>query len=190
MTLIDIILYYGGSLSNVNANEVLPFEGPGIKCYYTQIDHRLKTLNDLKMIVMEELCVNPTLHDIQIIFHSPHEVLKDRINYKYMAIETDKHVKIMFDKMERIAQVSAIELYIKLELRAEVGAEEIQQTTTSLQVTVPDAQNDCGEIDAKIAISVQNIMNTIPAYTLFALSFFANTTANMERRTIVQVCLH
>ena len=170
---IDIILYYGGLLSNANVNE-----GPGINCYYTQIDHRLKTLNDLKMIVMKELCVNPALHDIQIIFRSSHEVLKNWINYKYMAIETDKHVKIMFDKMERIAQVSAIELYIKLELCAEVGAEEIQQTTTSLQVT--DAQYDCGEIDADIAISVQNIMNTIPDYTLLALSFSANTMANME----------
>ena len=190
MTVIDINLYYGGPLSNANANKGLPFEGPGIKCYYTQIDHRLKTLNNLKMIVMKKLCMNPTLHDIQITFRSPHEVLKHQINYKYMTLEADEHVKIMFDKMERIAQVSAIELYIKLELRAEVGAEEIQQTTTSLQVTVPDAQNDCGEIDAKIAISVQNIMNTIPSYTLPALSFSANTRANMERRTIVQVCLH
>ena len=77
-----------------------------------------------------------------------------------------------------------------MELCAEVGAEEIQQTTTSLQVTVPDAQYDCGEIDIDIVISVQNIMNTIPAFTLPALSFSANTTANMERRTIVQLCLH
>ena len=107
-----------------------------------------------------------------------------------MAIEADKHVKIMFDKMERIVQVSAIELYIKLELRAEVGAEEIQQTTTSLQVTIPDAQYDCGETDADNAISVQNIMNTILAYTLPALSYSANTRANIERRTIGQVCLH
>ena len=189
MTVIDIILYYGGLLSNANSNEGLPFEGPGIKCYYIQIVHWLKTLNDLKMIVMKELCVNPALHDIQIIFRSPHEVLKDRINYKYMAIEADKHVKIMFDKMERIVQVSAIELYIKLELRAEVGAEEIKQTTTSLQVTIPDAQYDCGDTDANNAISVQNIMNTIPAYTLPALSYSANTRANMERRTIGQVCL-
>ena len=107
-----------------------------------------------------------------------------------MTLEADEHVKIMFDKMEMIAKVSATELYIKLELRAEVGAEEIQQTTISLQVTVPDAQYDCGEIDVDNAISVQNIMNTILANTLPALSFFANTRENMERRTIVQVCLH
>ena len=70
----------------------------------------------------------------------PHEVLQHQINYKYMVIETDKHVKIMFDKLERILAVNGIELYIQLELRAEVSIKEIQQTTTSLQVTVPDAQ--------------------------------------------------
>ena len=141
-------------------------------------------------------------------------------------------------------------MYIKLEPRVEVGVEEIQQATTSLQVTIQNAQYehfthveddddgkdyvddtaingedivnrdeyeeridqgdfeididnheiainvhaydifDYGEIDADNAISVQNIMNTIPTYTLPALSFSANTRANMERRTIVQVCLH
>ena len=46
----------------------------------------------------------------------------------------------MFDKLERIPKVSGIELYIQLEPCAEVGIEKIQQTTTSLQVTVPNAQ--------------------------------------------------
>ena len=88
---------------------------------------------------MEELCENPTVHNIQITYHMPNEILKHGINYKYMAIETDKHVKIMFDKLERIAEVTNIELYIQLESRA-VQQKDIQQTTTSLQVTVPDAQ--------------------------------------------------
>ena len=92
------------------------------------------------MIVIEELCANPAVHNIQITYRMSHEVLQRRINYKYMAIETDKHVKIMFDKLERIHAVNGIELYIQLEPRVEVGIEEIQQTTTSLQVTVPDAQ--------------------------------------------------
>ena len=43
MIVIDIILYHGSLLKNVNANKGLPFEGLGIKCYYTQIDCRLKT---------------------------------------------------------------------------------------------------------------------------------------------------
>ena len=109
---IDIILYYGGLLKNANANKGLPFEGLGIKLSYTQIDHRLKTLDELKMIVMEELCANPAVHNIQITYRMSHEVLQHRINYKYMAIETDKHVKIMFDKLERIHAVNGIELYI------------------------------------------------------------------------------
>ena len=140
MTVIDIILYHGGPLKNANANKGFPFEGPGIKCYYTQIDCRLKTLDELKMIVMEELCVNSAVHNIQITYHFPHEVLRHRINYKYMAIEADKHVKITFDKLERIPEVSGIELYIQLEPCAEVGIEKIQQTTISLQITISDAQ--------------------------------------------------
>ena len=84
---------------------------------------------------MEELCANPAVHNIQITYRMPHEVLKHQINYKYMVIETDKHVKIMFDELERIPEVNGIELYIQLQPRAEVGIEEIQQTTTSLQVT-------------------------------------------------------
>ena len=46
----------------------------------------------------------------------------------------------MFNKLERMPEVSGIELYIQLELRAEVGIEGIQQTITSLQVTVFDTQ--------------------------------------------------
>ena len=117
---IDIILYHGGPLKNANANKGLAFEGPGIKLCYTQI------LDELKMIVMEELCANLAVHNIQITYHMPYEVLKNRINYKYMAIETDKHVKMMFDMLERIPEVNGIELYIQLELCAKVGIEEIQ----------------------------------------------------------------
>ena len=57
-----------------------------------------------------------------------------------MVIEAYKHVKIKFDKLGRIPEVRGIELYIQLELRTKVGIQEIQKTTTSLQVTVPDAQ--------------------------------------------------
>ena len=103
----------------------MPFEGSGIKCYYTKIDRRLKTLDELKMIVMEELCANPTMHNIQITYRMPHEVLQHWINYKYMEIEANKHVKIMFDKLERIPAINGIELYIQLELCAEVGIEEV-----------------------------------------------------------------
>ena len=112
MIVIDIILYHSGLLKNANANKGLPLEGLSIKTYYTQIDCRLKTLDELKMIVMEELCVNLAVHNIKITYRMPHEVLKHQINYKYMAIEANKHVKIMFDKLERIPEVNGIELYI------------------------------------------------------------------------------
>ena len=126
MTVIDIILYHGGLLKNANANKGLPFEGLSLKCYYTQINRRLKTLDELKIIVMEKLCVNSAIHNIQITYYMSHEVLKHQINHKYMAIETDKHVKIMFDKLESIPEVNGIELYIQLEPHVEVGIKEIQ----------------------------------------------------------------
>ena len=122
---IDIILYHSGPLKNANANKGLPLEGPSIKTYYTQVDCRLKTLDELKMIVMEELCANSAVYNIQITYRMPHEVLQHRINYKYTAIETNKHVKIMFDKLERIPAINGIELYIQLEPHAEVGIKEI-----------------------------------------------------------------
>ena len=73
------------------------------------------------MIVMEDLCANPVVHNIQITYRMPQEVLKHQINYKYLAIETDKHVKIMFDKLEGLPIGNGIELYIQLEQHAEVG---------------------------------------------------------------------
>ena len=102
------------------------------------ICRKLKTLNDLKVKIMEELQVNPALHDIHITFRSPHEVLNQCINYRYMAITEDKYVKIMFSKMQKWEQVANFELYVTLEARAEVGVEEIVQTTTSLRFAVLD----------------------------------------------------
>ena len=67
---------------------------------------------------MEEFCVNSVVYNIQITYRMSHEVLKHRINYKYMTIEVDKHGKIMFNKLERIPEVSGIKLYLQLEPRA------------------------------------------------------------------------
>ena len=81
---------------------------------------------------MEELQVNHALHDIHITFHSPYEVLNQCINYRYMAIIEDKHVKFMFSKMQKWENVADFELYVSLQPRSEVDIEEIIQTTTSL----------------------------------------------------------
>ena len=112
------------------------FQGPGIQCYYMMIRRKLKTLNDLKVKIMEELQVNLALHDIHITFRSPHEVLNQCINYRYMTITEDKHVKFMFSKMQKWENVADFELYVSLQPHVEVGVEKIVQTTTSLQFVV------------------------------------------------------
>ena len=75
---------------------------------------KLKTLNDLKIKIMGELQVNPALYDIHITFRSPHEVLNQHINYKYMTITEDKHVRIIFNRMQNMSQVANFELYVTL----------------------------------------------------------------------------
>ena len=130
--MIHMNIYYVGPLSNADPYDGLMFQGLGIQCYYMMIRCKLKTLNDLKVKIMEELQVNLALHDIHITFHSPHEVLNKCINYRYMAITEDKHVTFMFSKMQKWENVADFELYVSLQPRAEVGIEEIVQTTTSL----------------------------------------------------------
>ena len=99
------------------------------------IRRKLKTLNDLKMKIMEELKLNPACYDIKIIYHYPQEVFHERINYRYMVIKEDKYVKIMYNRIHQMPHVNATELYVSSEPLAEVDAEEVQQKTTSLQFT-------------------------------------------------------
>ena len=99
---IDINVYYGGPLVNPTELDRFPFRGPGIECYYKMICHKLKTLNDLKRKIMEELNLNLACYDIKIIYRYPQEVLHEWINYGYMAIKEDKHVKIMFNRIHKM----------------------------------------------------------------------------------------
>ena len=55
-----------------------------------------------------------------------------------MAIKEDKYVKIMFNRIHKMPQVSVAELYVSSEPLAEVDAEKVQQTTTSLQFIALD----------------------------------------------------
>ena len=126
------------------------------------------SLNDLKMKIMEELNLNPTCYDIKIIYRYPQEVLHEWINYGYMAIKEDKHVKIMFNRIHKIPQVNAIELYVNLELLAEVDAEEMQQTTTSLQFTALD--DGCTTMGGY----------TMGGYTLLSQDHAANTGETLQ----------
>ena len=52
-----------------------------------------------------------------------------------MVIKENKHVKIMFNRIHKMPQVNADELYVSLKPLAEVDIEEVQQITTSLQFT-------------------------------------------------------
>ena len=135
---IDINVYYGGPLVNPKEIDGFPFRGPGIECYYMMIRRKLKTLNDLKRKIMEKLNLNPSCYDIKIIYCYPQEVLHKRINYKYMVIKENKHVKIMFNRIHKMPQVNADELYVSSKPLAEVDTEEVQQITTSLQFTALD----------------------------------------------------
>ena len=85
---------------------------------------------------MDELNLNPAWYDIKIIYHYPQEVLYEQIDYRYMAIKEDKHVKMMFNRIQKMPQVNATELYVSLEPLAEVDTEMVQQTIISLQFTV------------------------------------------------------
>ena len=102
---IDINVYYGGPLINPGEIGGFPFRGPGIECYYMMIRRKLKTLNDLKKKIMEELNLNPACYDIQIIYRYSQGVLHEWINYGYMAIKEEKHVKIMFNRIHKMPQV-------------------------------------------------------------------------------------
>ena len=87
---------------------------------------------------MDELNLNPAWYDIKIIYRYPQEILHKRINYKNMAIKEDKYVKMMFNRIQKMPQVNATELYVSLEPLAEFDTEMVQQTTTSLQLTALD----------------------------------------------------
>ena len=135
---IDFNVYYSGPLVNPGEIDEFQFRGSGIECYYMMIRCKTKMVNDLKKKIMEGLNLNPVFYDIKIIYRYPQEVLHEWINYGYMAIKEDKHVKIMFNRIQKMPQLNATELYVSSELLAEVDIEEVQQTTTSLQFTAVD----------------------------------------------------
>ena len=87
---------------------------------------------------MDELNLNPAWYDIKIIYCYPQEVLHEQINYGYMAIKEDKHVKIMFNRIQKMPQVNAAELYVSLEALADNTTKVVQQITTTLQFTALD----------------------------------------------------
>ena len=59
------------------------------------------------------------MHDIKIIYRAPHTVFSDLIIFTPIEIKGDKHVKIMFDRINSMPQLKAEELYISVEPRIE-----------------------------------------------------------------------
>ena len=55
-----------------------------------------------------------------------------------MANKEDKHVKMMFNRIQKIPQVNAAKLYVSLEASVNNTTEVVQQTTTALQFTALD----------------------------------------------------
>ena len=72
---ININVYFGGPLDNPGRIDGFLFRREGIECYYMMIRCKLKTLNDLKRKIMNELNLNPAWYDIKIIYRYPQEVL-------------------------------------------------------------------------------------------------------------------
>ena len=160
---IDINVYFGGPLDNPEGIDGFPFRGEGIECYYMMLRRKLKTLNDLKRKIMDELKLNPAWYDINIMYRYPQEVLHERINYRYMMINEDKHVKMMFNRIQKMPQVNAAELYVSLEAAVDNTTEVVQQTTTALQFTALD--DGCTTMGGY----------TMGGYTLPSEDYVANT---------------
>ena len=116
---------------------------------------------------MEELNLNPACYDIQIIYHYPQEILHEQINYGHMAIKEDKHVKIMFNRIHKMPQVNADELYVSSELLVEADTKKVQQTT-SLQFTAQD--DGCTTMGGY----------TMGSYTLPSQDHAANTSETLQ----------
>ena len=86
-------------------------------------------MKKLKKKIMKELDLDRQLHDIKIIYHALHAVFNDRIVFMPIEIKGDKHVKLMFDRINSMPQLKAAELYISVEPHIEVSGEDVQQTT-------------------------------------------------------------
>ena len=85
-------------------------------------------MKKLKKKIMKELDLDCQLHDIKIIYRAPHAVFSNRIVFTHIEIKGDKHVKIMFDRINSTPQLKVAELYISVEPHIEVGSEDVQQT--------------------------------------------------------------
>ena len=129
MSSIDLYLYYGGEPRS-DVTYGVTYEGPGKKLETIQLKKQREiNLKKLKKKIMKELNLDRQLHDIKIIYYAPHAMFSDHIVFTPIEIKINKHVKIMFDRINSMPQLKAEELYISVEPRIEVGGEDVQQPT-------------------------------------------------------------
>ena len=99
MSSIDLYLYYGGKpCSDVIYG--VTYEGSGKRLEIIQLKKQWEiNLKKLKKKIMKDLDLDRRFHDIKIIYCTPHAIFSDRIIFTSIEIKGDKHVKIMFDRI-------------------------------------------------------------------------------------------
>ena len=108
----------------------MTYERPSKRLEIIQLKKRSEiNLKKLKKKIMKELDLDRQFHDITIIYRAPYAVFSDRIVFMPIEIKGEKHVKIMFDRINSMPQLKTVELYICVEPCTEVGGEDVQQTT-------------------------------------------------------------
>ena len=96
---IDLYLYYGGE-PHSDVIHGVTYEGPGKRLEIIQLKKWQEiNLKKLKKKIMKELDLDRRLHDIKIIYRAPYAVFNDRIVFMPIEIKGNKHVKIMFDRI-------------------------------------------------------------------------------------------
>ena len=84
-------------------------------------------MKKLKKKITKVLNLDCWFHDITIIYCALHAVFSVCIVYMPTKIKGEKHVKIMFDRINSTPQSKVAKLYIHVEPRTEVSGEYVQQ---------------------------------------------------------------
>ena len=96
---IDLHLYYGGEPRRDVIHGVT-YERPSKRLEIIQLKKGQEiNLKKLKKKIMKELDLDLQFHALKIIYRSPHAVFNDHIVFSLIEIKGDKHVKIMFDRI-------------------------------------------------------------------------------------------
>ena len=117
MSSIDLYLYYDGEPHSDVIHRVM-YEGPGKKLKIIQLKKWQEiNLKKLKKKIIKELDLDRRFHDIKIKYRALLAIFSDHIVFTPIEIKGDKHVKIMFDRINSMPQLKAPELYVSVEPR-------------------------------------------------------------------------